>query len=152
MLSQSFVEGMPRFECDPLSRGLERELPEARFAVLLTQLLDDALEALDSDREVTRASLRQASTLLGANQHPRSADRSSPARDALAPWQVRRILAYIDSRLGDAISLTELAAVTRLSVSHFSRAFRRCFGDSPHRYIVSQRVTRAHRDMLTTTD
>jgi AraC family transcriptional regulator len=152
MLSLRFVEGTPQLECQPPYRGLERELPKAPIVVLLTRLVDDAFEALDSDREVARASLRQASALLKANQHRRPAGQRLPPRDALAPWQMRKTLAYVDSRLGDAISLTKLAEITRLSVGHFSRAFRGSFGESPHRYIINRRVRRAQHEMLATSE
>jgi AraC-like DNA-binding protein len=45
--------------------------------------------------------------------------------------------------LADGISLAEVAAQCRLSVGHFTRAFRRSTGTSPHRWIISRRLDRA---------
>jgi AraC-like DNA-binding protein len=41
-----------------------------------------------------------------------------------------------------------LAAVARLSVSHFSRAFRVSFGQPPHGYVMSRRIEKAKRLIL----
>jgi AraC-like DNA-binding protein len=61
----------------------------------------------------------------------------------LAGWQQKRLVEYIASRLDKKISLTDLAKVAKLSPYHFARAFRRSFGESPHRYLVSRRIERA---------
>jgi transcriptional regulator GlxA family with amidase domain len=49
------------------------------------------------------------------------------------------------------LSTIELAREARLSVHHFSRAFRRSFGQSPGRWLTDRRIDRA-RELLTTTD
>lgn len=61
----------------------------------------------------------------------------------LAPWQMRRVQEEIERRIDEPISNTELAAVARLSLSHFGRAFRRSFGVPPHSYVLARRVARA---------
>jgi len=37
-----------------------------------------------------------------------------------------------DARYADALSVADMAAAAGLSRAHFSRAFRRTFGESPH--------------------
>jgi AraC-like DNA-binding protein len=44
-----------------------------------------------------------------------------------------------------------LARAARLSPAHFSREFRREFGESPHRYLLTRRLERAAA-LLRTTD
>ena len=44
-----------------------------------------------------------------------------------------------------------LARAARLSPAHFSREFRRAFGESPHRYLQTRRLERAAA-LLRTTD
>jgi AraC-like DNA-binding protein len=44
----------------------------------------------------------------------------------------------------------DLAAVVRLSTSHFNVAFRNSVGSSPHEYIVRRRMERAQGLMLST--
>lgn len=69
----------------------------------------------------------------------------------LAPWQASRVLAYIDSNLDQPLKIDELAALARLSTSHFSHVFRRTFGIAPYGYILNRRMERA-RELLSTTD
>ena len=64
-------------------------------------------------------------------------------RGGLAPWQQRTVGAYIEDHLAELISLARLAQLVRLSVYHFSRAFRRTFGMPAHRYHISRRIERA---------
>jgi AraC family transcriptional regulator len=72
------------------------------------------------------------------------------AKGGLAPWQIRRVRAYIESHLDATIHTEDLAALTRLTKSHFCRAFKRSCGESPHRYLMRRRVEHAQRLMLTT--
>jgi len=37
-----------------------------------------------------------------------------------------------DARYADPLTVADLAAAARLSPAHFSREFRRTFGESPH--------------------
>jgi transcriptional regulator GlxA family with amidase domain len=76
--------------------------------------------------------------------------RSKLAIGGLAPGQIRRITRYIEGNLAATIRNRELAAIVRLSPSHFSRAFRGSFADTPHRYVMRRRMERAKALMLTT--
>jgi AraC family transcriptional regulator len=64
------------------------------------------------------------------------------ARGGLAPWQARRIERHIAENAHQTIRVGELAALVRLSVSHFSRAFQVSFGDSPHAALNRYRIER----------
>src|SRR5262245_15970024 len=44
-----------------------------------------------------------------------------------------------------------MAATAHVSPRHFSRSFRRIFGETPHQYLLSRRLERA-RHLLRTTD
>lgn len=76
--------------------------------------------------------------------------RARPVSPRLARWQVRRVQEYIAARLGEPIRNRDLAALAGLSEFHFNVAFRNSVGDSPHRYVVRQRVDRARQLMLST--
>jgi AraC-like DNA-binding protein len=56
----------------------------------------------------------------------------------------------IDHRYADPLDLSELAATAHVSVRHFSRGFRRTFGETPHQYLLTRRLERA-RYLLRTT-
>src|SRR5438045_7503055 len=48
-----------------------------------------------------------------------------------------------DSRYFDRLSVDVLARRAGLSRAHFSREFRRAFGESPHAYLLTRRLERA---------
>src|SRR3984893_17859005 len=63
-----------------------------------------------------------------------------PARGGLAPGQVRRAKEILCANLDGRVQLNEVARECRLSVSHFSRAFRSSMGAAPHSWLLTRRV------------
>jgi transcriptional regulator GlxA family with amidase domain len=56
-----------------------------------------------------------------------------------------------DARYVDPLEVDDLARAAGLSRAHFSREFRRAFGESPHAYLLTRRLERA-ATLLRTTD
>lgn len=56
-----------------------------------------------------------------------------------------------DARYFEPLGVDDLAAAAGLSRAHFSREFRRAFGESPHAYLLTRRLERAAA-LLRTTD
>jgi AraC-like DNA-binding protein len=56
-----------------------------------------------------------------------------------------------DRRYLEPLTVEDLARAAGLSRAHFSREFRRAFGESPHAYLLSRRLERAAA-LLRTTD
>lgn len=50
---------------------------------------------------------------------------------------------FVDAHYADPITVEDLAAAAGLSRAHFSRMFRRTFGESPRGYLQSRRLERA---------
>jgi AraC-like DNA-binding protein len=48
-----------------------------------------------------------------------------------------------DSRYFETIGVEDMARAAGLSRAHFSREFRRAFGESPHAYLLTRRLERA---------
>ena len=48
-----------------------------------------------------------------------------------------------DARYFEPLDVDDLARAAGLSRAHFSREFRRAFGDSPHQYLLTRRLERA---------
>jgi len=48
-----------------------------------------------------------------------------------------------DARYAESLDVTDLAGAAGLSRAHFSREFRRAFGESPHAYLLTRRLERA---------
>lgn len=58
---------------------------------------------------------------------------------------------YADALYNTPLTLAELAQVACLSPNHLMRTFKQLFGQTPHQYIVTRRLTSAQR-LLTETD
>jgi AraC-like DNA-binding protein len=57
----------------------------------------------------------------------------------------------VDARYSDPLGVDDLARASGLSRAHFSREFRRVFGESPYTYLLTRRLERA-ATLLRTTD
>jgi AraC family transcriptional regulator len=67
----------------------------------------------------------------------------------LAPWRIRRLLAFVEEHLSQSIHVADLSGAVGLSVPHFARAFGLSFGKPPHLYVIQRRLDRARQLMLT---
>jgi len=56
-----------------------------------------------------------------------------------------------DARYFEPLGVDQMAGAAGLSRAHFSREFRRAFGESPHAYLLTRRLERAAA-LLRTTD
>jgi AraC family transcriptional regulator len=61
----------------------------------------------------------------------------------LSRSQLVRVIDYIKANLTQDISISDLAALTGMSKSHFSRSFKQSVGTAPYQYLIQQRVERA---------
>jgi AraC family transcriptional regulator len=116
----------------------------------LASLLASATVALDTDRRAAKSCIQRVAALLGidlSSGGDGAAERSC-LQGGLAPWQAKRIRSYIEDKLDSSIRATDLAGVVQLSTSHFFRAFRKTFGESPIAYIMQRRIRRAQKLML----
>ena len=48
-----------------------------------------------------------------------------------------------DTRYAERLTVADMAAAAGLSPAHFSREFKRAFGESPHQYLLTRRLERA---------
>jgi AraC family transcriptional regulator len=134
---------------------LNRSQPSAASASeRIGHLVRRAMLFLESDREAARRCLNDASALLGSEvQHSRTSATLANhdiLPGGLARWQVKRVLAYIEVKLGSKMGAVELADLVAFSASHFSRAFKRSLGLPPMAYVASRRVERAKTMMIST--
>ena len=61
----------------------------------------------------------------------------------LSPRHLKLVLCHVEAHLDQDISLADLSGAVGLSPSHFCRLFKRSTGQSPHQYVIIQRVERA---------
>ena len=117
----------------------------------LVKLLESVRKEFDADREVAKALLVRASSLLRVEIDRQATDVDPRIKiGGLAAWQIRRLNVFIEARLDQPIRLKELSAISKLSTAYFSRAFKLTFRETPHAYIVRRRLERAETLMLTT--
>jgi AraC family transcriptional regulator len=117
---------------------------------VVAELFRALSESLHDEPSNAAECLRRAEAMLDGRHEQAVRTPATAARQGLAPWQIRRVLTYIDANLERSIKNKDLAAVARLSVFHFNVAFRNSVGDSPHEYIIRRRMERAQGLMLST--
>lgn len=133
---------------------LSPSLPAASHAharhipTVLTALLREASANLGEEHTTVHHLLRQARRLIETEFTVRQPHEQISGR--LAPWQERRAVDFINANLEHKIDVAALAALTRLSPSYFSRAFKRSTGKAPHAYLLERRVSVAQEHMLKT--
>jgi AraC-like DNA-binding protein len=119
----------------------------------VVDLLRLADKTLSRNQDETRRCIERALGLLTADSCAIDAAGEvggSLRKPSLAPWQMNRVTSFIDSNLANTIRLRDLAAVTHLSRTHFSRAFRSMIGESPYAYVMRRRIDWAQEIMLRT--
>src|SRR4029453_2232044 len=88
-------------------------------------------------------SIEQAMAIALVNGH---AVRHRPVqiyRGGLGSARLRRIKELVHAKMEDDLSLDEMAQSVGLSTAHFARMFRKSTGETPHQFVLRQRVERA---------
>jgi AraC family transcriptional regulator len=88
-------------------------------------------------------SVEQAMAVTLVNGH---AVRHRPVqtyRGGLGSARLRRIKELVHAKMEDDLSLDELAQSVGLSTAHFARMFRKSTGETPHQFVLRQRLERA---------
>jgi AraC family transcriptional regulator len=65
------------------------------------------------------------------------------SRGGLGPGRLRRIKELVYAKLEGELSLDEMAQSVGLSTAHFARMFRKSMGETPHQFVLRQRLERA---------
>ena len=64
-------------------------------------------------------------------------------RGGLGSTRLRRIKELVDAKMEDDLSLEEMAQSVGLSTAHFARMFRKSTGETPHQFVLRQKIERA---------
>ncbi len=112
----------------------------------LVKLLSDVVNDPDPSTQLYGDGLTAAITarLFANPPEPGANDKG------LAPWQLRRVVEYLDAHLPQRVDLAHLAEMAGLSQSHFSRAFKASTGMAPYRWQLDARIRRAQALLINT--
>jgi len=116
---------------------------------LVAELFTALSSTLNDERDSAEDSLSRAAALLQTVDAP-GTPATPDLKGRLAPWQIRKVTAHIESNLDQPLRSCELAQLVRLSPAHFSRTFRNSFGCSPLEYVMRRRMEHAQGLMLST--
>jgi AraC family transcriptional regulator len=119
------------------------------LARCLFELLETVKREFERNREVAKASLITASSIL-QSEIERNRWACGARSGPLTRWQILRMRSFIDRNLHRAIYTRDLAAVAQRSRAHFARSFKQTFGEPPHAYVTRMRLHRACHLMVTT--
>jgi AraC family transcriptional regulator len=144
------------------SLGMETQLAEApadatvgagrshQWTHQVITLLDVAVRQLREDEPAVQSTIHLASSLLQKHLDPYRIQEVPVGRGRLLAWQARKVREYIDAHITDRILVAELAALVRQSEAHFSRNFKRTFGEPPHAFVIRRRLEFAADYMVQT--
>jgi AraC family transcriptional regulator len=65
------------------------------------------------------------------------------SRGGLGSARLRRIKELVQAKIEDDLGLDEMAESVGLSTAHFARMFRKSTGQTPHQFVLRQRIERA---------
>jgi AraC family transcriptional regulator len=113
-------------------------------------LLDTAVGQLDNQRHPAQRALLEAASLLRQQIGPPATGQIDHGRGRLLAWQARKVRDYIDAHITGPVLVADLCALIKRSEAHFSRSFKRTFGEAPHAFVVRRRLELAAQYMLDT--
>jgi AraC family transcriptional regulator len=88
--------------------------------------------------------LAQAMTVHILRSHCSGIGTRAPAFNRSVP-KFTRVVDYIDAAMEGDLTLAAMADVAGMNPFYFARAFRRQFGETPHRFVLRRRIDRAKR-------
>jgi AraC family transcriptional regulator len=119
-----------------------RKFADPRLSAMVAAVDAEMVAGFPSGR-LFLDSVEQAMAVALVNGH---AVRHRPVqiyRGGLGSARLRRIKELVHAKMEDDLSLDEMAQSVGLSTAHFARMFRKSTGETPHRFVLRQRLERA---------
>jgi AraC family transcriptional regulator len=119
-----------------------RKFADSRLIALVAAARAEMVAGFPSGR-LFLDSVEQAMAVTLVERH---AVRHRPAqiyRGGLGSARLRSIKDLVQAKMGDDLSLDDMAQSIGLSTAHFARMFRKSTGETPHQFVLRQRVERA---------
>ena len=119
-----------------------RKFAEPRLSAMVAAVHAEMVAGFPSGR-LFLDSVEQAMAVTLVNGH---AVRHRPVqiyRGGLGSARLRRIRELVHARMEDDLGLDEMAQAVGLSTAHFARMFRKSTGETPHQFVLRERLERA---------
>jgi AraC family transcriptional regulator len=119
-----------------------RKFADSRLSALVAAARAEMVAGFPSGR-MFLDSVEQAMAVALVGNH---AVRHRPVqiyRGGLGSARLRRIKELVHAKMEDDLSLDEMAQSVGLSTAHFARMFRKSTGETPHQFVLRQKVERA---------
>jgi AraC family transcriptional regulator len=113
---------------------------------LLTQLGFALWQELEQSAPVGKLYAQTAAQMLAVHLLRHYTSERGTFKDlsqGLTAQQMRRVMDFVQAHLDQDLSLESLAQQTGFSPYHFTRLFRQATGESPHQFVLRQRIERA---------
>ena len=117
--------------------------------LLLRNHVEASLAYLTGNESVLRFHEELPGNLELLDEHPAPPRSARSYRGGLGPARLRRVTELVHAKIEEELSISEMAELAGLSTAHFSQMFRQSTGESPHQFVLRQRVERA-KEMLRT--
>jgi AraC family transcriptional regulator len=122
--------------------GASRKFADRRLSAIVAAVEAEMVAGFPSGR-LFMDSVEQAMAVALVNGH---AVRHRPVqiyRGGLGSARLRKIRELVHAKIEDDLSLDEMAQSVGLSTAHFARLFRKSMGETPHQFVLRQRLERA---------
>ena len=106
-------------------------------------ILRDALEADDKSSAVMFEAMSRVFLVKLLQKYGKRRPEDVELSARFTSQHYRRVLAYVQSRLDQTITVDELAAEAAMSPSHFARVFKETMGSTPMQYVMAFRIEQA---------
>jgi AraC family transcriptional regulator len=141
---------METYLADPLAVSKPDPKRSREWMHRVMKLLEAAVGQLHDPTHPAQGALLEAASLLRQQIPPLPGGGVPDGKRCLLAWQAHKVHDYIDRHITGPVLVADLCALVHRSEAHFSRSFKRTFGESPHSFVIRRRVELAARYMLTT--
>jgi AraC family transcriptional regulator len=140
------------------SDGTSGEVELRRVDTLVDARLGRLVEAVNAERiagfpsgRLFLDSVEQALAVALVNGYAVRHRSVQTYRGGLGSARLRKIKEFVATKMEEELTLREMAQSVELSTAHFSRMFLKSTGETPHHFVLRQRVERA-KEMLHSAD
>jgi len=126
--------------------GHRCKMVDARLAALLSAVNAERIAGFPSG-PLFLDSVEQALAAALVDAYVGRIHSAGSFRGGLGPARLRTVKELVHAKMEHELTLLEMAQSVELSTTHFSRMFRKSTGETPHQFVLRNRIERA-KEML----